>query len=173
MLIDCGKTFRESALKWFPKKGLRKIDAVILTRSYRSNSLFGCPLISPPVDHHADATDGLDDLRAWTYKGAIEESIPIYCTQTTFNEISKGFAYLVSKAAASGSGAVPTFNWKIFEEGDTLRFREGVEILTLPVHHGIYFTSPPTPLISLAFLIDSSILYCSDVSSVFLHSGDI
>lgn len=32
ILIDCGKTFRERALSVFPKKGLRKIDACILTR---------------------------------------------------------------------------------------------------------------------------------------------
>ncbi|GAA6058379.1 hypothetical protein JCM3770_006101, partial [Rhodotorula araucariae] len=44
ILIDCGKTFREMALRWFPKKGLRRIDACILTH------------------HHADAIDGLDDL---------------------------------------------------------------------------------------------------------------
>ena len=45
ILIDCGKTFREQAIEFFPKKGLRKIDALILTH------------------HHADAIDGLDDLR--------------------------------------------------------------------------------------------------------------
>lgn len=32
ILIDCGKTFREQALKFFPKNGLRKIDACVLTR---------------------------------------------------------------------------------------------------------------------------------------------
>ena len=45
ILVDCGKTFREQAIEFFPKKGLRKIDALILTH------------------HHADAIDGLDDLR--------------------------------------------------------------------------------------------------------------
>lgn len=33
ILLDCGKTFREAALKWFPHKGFRRIDACILTRA--------------------------------------------------------------------------------------------------------------------------------------------
>lgn len=35
------------------------------------------------------------------------------------------------------------------------------------VHHGQYFTDPPSPLICLGFLINSSILYLSDVRSAF------
>ncbi|GJJ09562.1 hypothetical protein Clacol_003785 [Clathrus columnatus] len=45
VVIDVGKNFRESALEWFTKYGLRKIDAVLLTHA------------------HADAVNGLDDLR--------------------------------------------------------------------------------------------------------------
>lgn len=29
ILIDCGKSFLTSALEWFPKKGFRKIDALV------------------------------------------------------------------------------------------------------------------------------------------------
>lgn len=38
ILIDCGKTFRESAIKVFPKNKLRRIDACILSREFDSIS---------------------------------------------------------------------------------------------------------------------------------------
>lgn len=31
----------------------------------------------------------LDDLRGWTLRGHIQKSIAIYCTQDTFNDVSK------------------------------------------------------------------------------------
>lgn len=34
ILVDCGKTFREQALRFFPEKGLRRIDACILTHHH-------------------------------------------------------------------------------------------------------------------------------------------
>ncbi|GAA6059941.1 hypothetical protein JCM10212_003081 [Sporobolomyces blumeae] len=148
ILIDCGKTFRDAALLQFPRTGLRQIDACILTH------------------HHADAIDGLDDLRAWTYQSAIQRTIPIFCTQTTYDNIKIGFPYLVNKDAASGSGKVPDFAWHIL---DTDRIWEicGVEIVPLPVHHGLYFNKDPVaPLICLGFLFDASLLYMSDVSYI-------
>ncbi|GEM11779.1 metallo-beta-lactamase domain containing protein [Rhodotorula toruloides] len=150
ILIDCGKTFREQALKFFPLHGLRKIDACLLTH------------------HHADATDGLDDLRMWTYNSAIERAIPIYCTRTTYDQIASSFPYMISKAAASGSGAVPSFDWRIMGEDEEWNVC-GVKIVPVPVEHGHYFdrkTGPQRPLISLGFLIDSTVLYLSDVSRV-------
>ncbi|ORY55537.1 beta-lactamase-like protein [Leucosporidium creatinivorum] len=147
ILIDCGKTFREQALRIFPKKRLRRIDACILTH------------------HHADAIDGLDDLRSWTYQAAVEKSIPIYCTRTTYQNVAEGFPYMISKKAASGSGAVPSFQWHVFDETEPL-WIAGIRITPLPVHHGVYFTSPPSPLISMGFLINSTLMYCSDVSFI-------
>lgn len=38
ILIDCGKTFREQAIKIFPQKRFRKIDACILTREFGDRS---------------------------------------------------------------------------------------------------------------------------------------
>lgn len=35
-LIDCGKTFRDAALAFFPKFGVKGIDHIILTREYYS-----------------------------------------------------------------------------------------------------------------------------------------
>ncbi|BGP03980.1 metallo-beta-lactamase domain containing protein [Rhodotorula toruloides] len=150
ILIDCGKTFREQALKFFPQHGLRKIDACILTHA------------------HADAIDGLDDLRMWTYDSAIERTIPIYCTRTTYDQIASSFTYMVSKAAASGSGALPSFDWHVMREDEEWDVC-GVKIVPIPVEHGHYFdrkTGPQRPLIALGFLIDSTVLYLSDVSRV-------
>ncbi|GAA5898310.1 MBL fold metallo-hydrolase [Sporobolomyces salmoneus] len=148
ILVDCGKTFREQALRYFPDKGLRRIDACILTH------------------HHADATDGLDDLRAWTNKAIIEKTIPVYCSQTTYDFISASFPYMMSKKASSGGGSVPSFQWHILPEDQDWEIC-GVTITPLPVHHGVYFDKiPREPLICLGFLFDSSLLYMSDVSFI-------
>ncbi|KAF3783122.1 putative hydrolase [Nymphaea thermarum] len=64
ILIDVGKFFYHSALRWFPQFGLRNIDAVIITHS------------------HADAIGGLDDLRDWTNN--VQASIPIYVAKRDF-----------------------------------------------------------------------------------------
>jgi len=34
ILIDAGKNFQAAALEWFPKYGLRRIDAVLLTHGH-------------------------------------------------------------------------------------------------------------------------------------------
>ncbi|GAA6057201.1 hypothetical protein JCM3770_004375, partial [Rhodotorula araucariae] len=115
--------------------------------------------------HHADAIDGLDDLRAWTYKAAVEQTIPIYCTATTYAYIAAAFAYMTSKAAASGGGAVPSFEWHIMPDNEDWEVC-GVTITPFPLHHGVYFTTPPKPLLCLGFLIDSSVLYISDASYI-------
>ncbi|GAA5846025.1 hypothetical protein JCM11251_007333 [Rhodosporidiobolus azoricus] len=162
VLIDCGKTFREQALKLFRKHGLRKVDACVLSH------------------HHADAIDGLDDLRAWTYHTAIERTIPIYCTATTYSFIRSSFPYMINKKAASGGGAIPSFEWHVMpdpekemEQGREVEDWEvvpGLRICPVPVVHGHYFDrpegEPQRPLISLGFLIEQSLLYISDVSHI-------
>jgi phosphoribosyl 1,2-cyclic phosphodiesterase len=45
IVFDTGKTFRETALRWFPIYGVRSLDAIVLTH------------------HHMDAAAGLDDVR--------------------------------------------------------------------------------------------------------------
>ncbi|BGP35884.1 hypothetical protein JCM10296v2_007736 [Rhodotorula toruloides] len=147
ILIDCGKTFLSGALEHWPKHGLREIDAVLLTHA------------------HADAILGLDDLRGWTLRGAIQPSIPIYCTQDTFKEISKAFPYLTSTGAATGGGDIPSLTWHIFDSSTPFEL-EGLTVVPLPVHHGKFFTTPPSPYPCLGFLFDSQLAYISDVSHI-------
>ncbi|PCH33347.1 hypothetical protein WOLCODRAFT_111660 [Wolfiporia cocos MD-104 SS10] len=130
IVVDVGKSFQPAAVEWFPKYGLRRIDAVLITHG------------------HADAMNGLDDLRGWTLHGAIQPYIDLYVSMATFKEIQRAFPYLVSKEFASGGGDVPEFKWHIiedrvpFEIGDT-----GVQVTPFAVHHGrIFSTAPPLDL---------------------------
>lgn len=134
IVIDVGKSFQPAAVEWFPKHGLRRIDAVLITHA------------------HADAMNGLDDLRGWTLHGAIQPYIDVYVSMSTFKEVQRAFPYLVSKQYASGGGDVPEFKWHIiedrvpFEIGDT-----GVQITPFAVHHGRIFTpAPPVGDISIS-----------------------
>eukprot|EP00252_Welwitschia_mirabilis_P003354 TRINITY_DN1342_c0_g1_i2.p1 TRINITY_DN1342_c0_g1~~TRINITY_DN1342_c0_g1_i2.p1 ORF type:complete len:347 (+),score=33.92 TRINITY_DN1342_c0_g1_i2:234-1274(+) len=61
ILVDVGKFFYNSAIRWFPHYRLRQLDAVLITHS------------------HADAIGGLDDLRDWTNN--IQNVVPIYVTR--------------------------------------------------------------------------------------------
>ncbi|KAI5475166.1 hypothetical protein MNV49_001853 [Pseudohyphozyma bogoriensis] len=147
LLIDCGKTFYSAALEHWPKKGLREIDALLITHP------------------HADAILGLDDLRGWTLHQNVQKSIQIWCNQHTYDEVSKTFPYLADVKKATGGGDVPQFDWCIFD--DTKPFELlGVRVVPLPVHHGQYFTTPPTPFKCLGFLFNSEICYLSDVSFI-------
>ncbi|WVR03993.1 hypothetical protein IAU60_000992 [Kwoniella sp. DSM 27419] len=161
ILVDVGKTFREQAGRFFPKWGVKTIDAVLLTHG------------------HADAYFGLDDLREWCMRQG--RAIPVYLNQETYQSVCASFPYMVDKTKASGGGDVPTLLWRIIDDHDEFDV-EGVNVKTLPVHHGIYFHTvekptskdsavrqariEPEPLICLGFMFDNSVVYISDVSSI-------
>ncbi|TRM66020.1 beta-lactamase-like protein [Schizophyllum amplum] len=129
IVIDAGKTFQAAAIEWFPKYGLRRIDALLITHA------------------HADAMNGLDDLRAWTLRGRIQPHIDVYCNQDTFREVERSFPYLVSKAFASGGGDVPEFVWHIIEDNVPFEITDsGVWVTPFFVHHGRVFSKPPDPM---------------------------
>ncbi|TFK30749.1 hypothetical protein FA15DRAFT_630022 [Coprinopsis marcescibilis] len=133
IVIDAGKNFQAAAVEWFPKYNLRKIDALLITHA------------------HADAMNGLDDLRGWTLRGAIQSHIDVYVSSDTFTEVKRSFPYLVSKEFASGGGDVPEFKWHIIEDRVPFEIGEtGVKITPFAVHHGRLFTTSIVTSASLA-----------------------
>ncbi|CAG8443011.1 3488_t:CDS:2 [Scutellospora calospora] len=134
-----------SALKWWPHYGLRKIDAVILTHP------------------HADAMNGLDDLRAWTLHQIIQDHISIYLTDETHTSVKSSFPYLVDTKQATGGGELPSFRWNIINSKSPFTV-EGLEFTPLPVHHGVHF-STNEPYLYIGFRFDN-ICYISDCSFI-------
>ena len=86
ILIDAGKFFYQSAIKWFPKYKINKIDTVILTHA------------------HQDAAGGFDDLRDWTNN--TQSNIPIYLRNEDLEVIKKTFYYLVDTSNITSGGTV-------------------------------------------------------------------
>lgn len=119
ILIDCGKTFYNQAITWCPKYRLRRLDAVILSHG------------------HADATLGLDDLRAWTLgQNSIQSHVDVYLTSETFETVQQVFPYLVDRSKASGGGDVAGLRFHIIQPDPQqpggvylpIRLGKGVEI---------------------------------------------
>ncbi|KAH8922602.1 hypothetical protein BT69DRAFT_1297824 [Atractiella rhizophila] len=187
LLIDCGKSFRESALEFFPRNGNKVIDAVLLTHESGG-------------EQHADAAYGLDDLCAWTLGGAIQPSLDVYCDQKTYDVLSRVFPYTIDRSALTGGGDVRQLSWHVFEDDQPLRLF-GSTIIPLRVEHGVSASqSTPSsapavnsipgrnpysnsnelsipgentkeekakaPYYCLGYLIDDSIAYLSDVSQI-------
>lgn len=121
ILIDCGKHFYVSALKHFVEHKIRYLDAVILTHD------------------HADAINGMDDLREWTL-GFLQPSVKIYLTERTYKVIERSFPYMVNAKNATGGGSVPTFDFHVFSPDKPFKLDDiNISVTPLPVHHGVYF----------------------------------
>lgn len=147
ILIDCGKSFYESIVDVFPKHGLRRIDAVLLTHA------------------HADAILGLDDLRGWTMGGCIQDYVDVYLTAECMATVKSTFPYLVDASFITGGGDVGALRWHLIDAQKP--FEAGphrVPILPLPVEHG--FVGPERrPFECLGFRIDS-MSYVSDCHAI-------
>ncbi|CAI9114344.1 OLC1v1015052C1 [Oldenlandia corymbosa var. corymbosa] len=119
VLIDAGKFFYHSALRWFPTYGIRNLDAVIITHS------------------HADAIGGLDDLRDWTNN--VQPHIPIYVAKRDFEVMKKTHYYLVDTSVIIPGAAVSELQFNIInEEPFTVH---DLKITPLPVWHGKNYRS--------------------------------
>ena len=150
ILIDCGKTFRQSALQFFPIHNIKKIDAVLLTHG------------------HADAIFGLDDLREFS----ISNSIPIYCSSGTLDVVKSAFPYLVDLSKATGGGDVAKLLFKVVTyESDDAKLQDtiddlpfidlfGLRIDFVPTHHGI--NPDGSDLFCYGFRFDKLFAYVSD-----------
>ncbi|XP_052181304.1 putative hydrolase C777.06c isoform X2 [Diospyros lotus] len=136
ILIDAGKFFYHSALRWFPTYEIRTIDAVIITHS------------------HADAIGGLDDLRDWTNN--IQPYIPIYVAQRDYEVMKKTHYYLVDTSVIIPGAAVSDLEFNIIHEEPFLV--HDLKFTPLPVWHGSGYRS-------LGFRF-GNICYISDVSEI-------
>ncbi|XP_017249066.1 putative hydrolase C777.06c isoform X1 [Daucus carota subsp. sativus] len=136
ILIDAGKFFYHSALRWFPTIGIRKLDAVLITHS------------------HADAIGGLDDLRDWTNN--VQRNIPIYVANRDFEVMKKTHYYLVDTSVVTPGAAVSDLQFKIINEEPFVVY--DIKFTPLPVWHGKDYRS-------LGFRF-GNICYISDVSEI-------
>ncbi|CAM8888403.1 unnamed protein product [Rhodiola kirilowii] len=136
ILIDAGKFFYHSALRWFPTLGIRTIDAVVITHS------------------HADAIGGLDDLRDWTNN--VQPSIPIYVAPRDFEVMKKTHYYLIDTSVIIPGAAVSALDFHIIHERPF--FVNNLKITPLPVWHGLGYRS-------LGFRF-GNVCYISDVSDI-------
>ncbi|XP_019196830.1 PREDICTED: putative hydrolase C777.06c [Ipomoea nil] len=136
ILIDAGKFFYHSALRWFPAYGIRTLDAVVITHS------------------HADAIGGLDDLRDWTNN--VQPCVPIYVAQRDFEVMKKTHYYLVDTSGVTPGAAVSDLQFNIIKEDPFIV--HDLKIIPLPVWHGAGYRS-------LGFRF-GNICYISDVSEI-------
>lgn len=72
ILIDCGKTFRQTIEYIFPKYGIRAIDGLLITHG------------------HMDAIGGLDDLRDISPLSPL----PVYMSESCYKTVSSMYPYL-------------------------------------------------------------------------------
>ena len=95
VLIDCGKTFREAALKVLWPNHVQKLAAVLLTH------------------HHCDAVMGLDDLREFSSPHA---PVTVYGDATTLASVGGAFPYLMpprnEETAAGPKRWVASIQWR-------------------------------------------------------------
>ena len=70
LLVDTGPDLRQQALR----HGLRRVDAVVYTH------------------HHADHTNGIDDMRVFNY--LIKKAIPCYAYPETARMLRRNFSYI-------------------------------------------------------------------------------
>ncbi|KAL7533834.1 hypothetical protein ACHAXR_005471 [Thalassiosira sp. AJA248-18] len=151
VVIDVGKTFTESALRWMPQNGLTSIDAVVITHE------------------HMDAIAGLDDLRGFqlqlgqtikTAGGSHPKQTPLslYLSQTCLTVLKSQLFYLFPKTAdkqnccneetvtaSAGETALPNgekvqrfvskIDWNVVQSFKPF-VAAGLRMVPLPVMHG-------------------------------------
>jgi len=167
ILIDCGKHFRESILRWFPRFHVNSVDGVVITHD------------------HSDAVIGMDDLRltqvykeVWTDKKLkiSREPLPLFSNYRHIDRLRACFPYLTDrprppphtldddetemKIPGVVSRFVAQISWHKFVDFETFNVC-GLDFLSLPVWHG-----PDYICMGFAFGKFDKVLYLSDVSEV-------
>ena len=149
VLIDCGKTFRESIIRWFPKYRISKIDAIVLTHG------------------HADAIFGLDDVRMCQPRIQTIPT-PVFLTEECRIVVKNVFGYLFPTENKNDIiRHVSNIECHVVKYFETFS-AAGFNITTLPVMHGEDMTSA-------AFLFgrNERVCYISDISRMLPESLSI
>ena len=134
IVIDVGKFFYESAIRWFPEFEARDLDAVVLTHA------------------HADAAGGLDDLRDWTnYR---RHPVQVFTREIDMRVLSKTHYYLVPGQPADSAGSVARLEFEMFDESP---FEvQGLTLTPLTVEHGKGFTTSGFRFGNVCYVPDTS-----------------
>ena len=134
IVIDVGKFFYESAIRWFPEFEARDLDAVVLTHA------------------HADAAGGLDDLRDWTnYR---RHPVQVFVRETDMRVLSKTHYYLVPGQPTDSAGSVARLEFELFDESP---FEvQGLTLTPLTVEHGKGFTTSGFRFGDVCYVPDTS-----------------
>ncbi|KAG6782105.1 hypothetical protein POTOM_011493 [Populus tomentosa] len=154
ILIDVGKFFYHSALRWFPAFGLVLARHTLeILKAFNSddinNSLSNLisichyvticiPVRLRTIDaviithSHADAIGGLDDLRDWTNN--VQPYIPIYVAERDFEVMKKTHYYLVDTSVVTPGAAVSELQFNLIHEEPFVV--NDLKFTPLPVWHG-------------------------------------
>jgi len=118
LLVDCGKTFREGAVRWFPNFKIASIDSVILTHG------------------HADAIFGIDELRSTQPKDQLKP-LPIWQSDECEEVTKRAFPYLYpADVEPLVKRFVASIEWKQIRAFEAFSPLPGLSVLPIPVPHG-------------------------------------
>ncbi|GMF10123.1 unnamed protein product [Phytophthora lilii] len=164
VLIDCGKTFREAALRIFPKLGVSSVHSLVLTHD------------------HADALLGMDDLReVQAHVETIDpvtkelykippEPMKVHCSESTSGDVVAKFPYLIDNEAPlpAGETAPKPFRWTAKLQIDVISSWKPFEaccikFLPFPVIHGADYISFG---FEFGYEVGARFVYISDVSEI-------
>lgn len=108
IVIDCGPDFREQVLR----AGLRRLDTLLITHD------------------HADHLHGMDDIRSFNHVQG--ERIPCFAPRSCIQTIRQRFSYFFGPPCPGGGRP----DIELLEVGQRFELF-GLEVLTIPVEHGL------------------------------------
>tara|TARA_B100000676_G_scaffold294718_1_gene332988 strand:+ start:463 stop:1326 length:864 start_codon:yes stop_codon:yes gene_type:complete len=149
IIIDAGKTFWDSALKFFPKNRIRNIDEIVITHA------------------HADAIGGFDYFRDWT--NFVQESVSINLRKQDFEAIKNIYFYLFENGKVRTRGPIPKTIFNIIDDKPFIV--SDFKITPIPVFHGKEYISFGYKFGNVAYISDVSKI--PENSEKFLEDLDI
>jgi phosphoribosyl 1,2-cyclic phosphodiesterase len=150
VLVDCGKTFRDAVARQLIARGVKRVDAIVLSH------------------HHADAIMGLDDIRELSQPGN-RAPMPVYCDASTQKIIQSVFPYLYPP----GPNEPKKPRWTGVLDIRTVTEREQFHINQLPILP-MSFDHGDCRCLGFFFPTSSNSwsLYASDVASINTEEHD-